>query len=412
MGWDLTLHADNIERYTLRGSDFAKHQFLWDEGQKSQLLKRCEELATEGFEKIQIETVQVSGKTAYKIISFEHELVLRLIIRSLRSKTGRRQNNRRAIVAGLKTVLSEGLEYNVFKFDITSFYENISPDDICNDLHNLGTYPPSHLELLRSFLKSISAEVGQGLPRGVAVSAALSEFVMAEFDKSMRRRPGVWFYQRYVDDLIIVTSATICAESFTNVVNQALPGKLQLNPRKSCVMSFHEKPLKENEQSKVLKEFSYLGYKIEVYNRQRQKSGIAARRVFVDISKNKERKIKTRLAKSFQIYTENKNFNDLLSRLRILSGNYILKGKRRGIYFSYPLVDITSSKAIPAIDKLLHGIVLGNKTPLAREVDVLLSGYQKKQLLKCNFSTGYAKRTHWTFSKTELRRLMRGWEYL
>ncbi|EGH68896.1 hypothetical protein PSYAC_29236, partial [Pseudomonas syringae pv. actinidiae str. M302091] len=40
---------------------------------------------------------------------------------------------------------------------------------------------------------------------GLALSATITEIVMQDFDNSIKELDGVFYYGRYVDDIIVVT---------------------------------------------------------------------------------------------------------------------------------------------------------------------------------------------------------------
>lgn len=51
-----------------------------------------------------------------------------------------------------------------------------------------------------------------GLPRGLGISAVLSELRMKYFDLSLRRVEGVYYYARFVDDIIVFCSSRRSAD--------------------------------------------------------------------------------------------------------------------------------------------------------------------------------------------------------
>ncbi|MDU8492201.1 hypothetical protein RYA07_28535, partial [Pseudomonas syringae pv. actinidiae] len=68
---------------------------------------------------------QVRGKFVYRSASFSDELILRKLNRNLVENAKLRGTNRDSIVANIKEVLREGIEYRVYRLDIKSFYESI-----------------------------------------------------------------------------------------------------------------------------------------------------------------------------------------------------------------------------------------------------------------------------------------------
>lgn len=75
-----------------------------------------------------------------------------------------------------------------------------------------------------------------GLPRGLGISAVLSELYMKYFDLSIRRVGGVYYYARFVDDIIVFCSDQHSA----NVVMETAKSELSklgltLNGKKSYI---------------------------------------------------------------------------------------------------------------------------------------------------------------------------------
>ena len=104
---------------------------------------------------------------------------------------------------------------------------------------------------------------GTGVPRGLALSAILSNLMMQVFDKSIQSHEETFYYSRYVDDIVIVTSARETAERFVAQVKNSLPRGLGLNPNKRQIVDAEGrvKPSKSSDPKITLFEFDYLGYR-------------------------------------------------------------------------------------------------------------------------------------------------------
>jgi len=175
LAYDLTLHRKSVKRNAIRQLDFARFPNLTAPPAMEALLGKCEKIADDGFKNIVLTQTVLNGNNVYKIQSFEHELVLRLITKNLRRLTGARQTNRNSIVKSLKTLLQEGLDYKVFKFDLKTFYESVNVVEVVKELEKDRGFSRSHFKLLQSLFSELSAKNILGLPRGLAISATLSE---------------------------------------------------------------------------------------------------------------------------------------------------------------------------------------------------------------------------------------------
>lgn len=108
----------------------------------------------------------------------------------------------------LQSVLKEGVTSFVIRTDIHHFFETIHQDYILTKLSGDRLLPPLTEKLLRQFFyeynKLACLEAPIGLPRGIAFSSCLSELYMRGIDKKIQELPGIYYYARYVDDIVIV----------------------------------------------------------------------------------------------------------------------------------------------------------------------------------------------------------------
>lgn len=417
MAYDLTLHEKSIKRNAIRQLDFATHPNLKFPDKMEALIKKCDKIRDDGFINLNLSNTVLKGKSVYKVKSFEHELVLRLITKNLRRLTGARQTNRNSIIKSLKALLQEGADFKVFKFDLKSFYESVDIGKITEELENDQGFSRSHLKLIKSFFSELSARNVAGLPRGLAISATLSEYVLRKFDKAIAEKDGIFFYERFVDDIIIVTSPNETTKSVSSYLRKNLPYGLSLNAKKTRSLNFDETIMKVSETSSVHEEVDFLGYRFKIFQRQRSNSEPVTRKVVVDISPSKTKKIKTKLVKSCLKYCSDGDFQSLHHRIKLLSGNYTIfdhgRGVKRkaGIFFNYSIVDSDQSDSLVELDAFLKKMFLSNTGNICSQLHSKLSDTQRRVILKHSFLQGFKARVFYNFSGSQLVSLMRCWKY-
>lgn len=418
MVYDLTIHSRNIRRYALQQIDFAAHPELANENKLNKLVSKCENISQRGFSRLKLNSAILNEKKVYKVTSFEHELVLRLLTKKLHSLNGVRQTNRSSIVKSLNLLFQEGLDFKVFKFDIKNFYESIDIDDLLLQLENDKHYSRSHFYLLQSLFKKIQSHGIIGIPRGMAISATLSEFVMRNFDKTMNQKDSYYFYARFVDDIIIVTNPSETTKSVTKQIRNNLPSGLELNRKKTTSLTLNEQVLKKSDPSSLQCNINYLGYSFKIFKRKQtgNQSNIA-RVVHVDISNSKVNKIKTRIVKSCFDFCSNNDFDLFENRIKLLSGNYTIfdfgrKVKRKaGIYFNYNLVNPDESSGLAELDLFFRKILLAKNGTLCSQLQIKLTNNQRRKLLKHSFKDGFKNRVFYNFPAKKIVQLMRCWLY-
>lgn len=163
----------------------------------------AEKINSDSFSFSTISSFQYNGKIIYTTNSAEECYTIKKISDNIKRLYKINFSSKEDIVNQVINILSDTSSYRVFRLDVKEFFESIdfksvlaklSADNILSNsslskLHNLRQQLPSY------FL---------GLPRGLAISSVLAELYMEEIDNIIRSEIGIYFYARYVDDMIIV----------------------------------------------------------------------------------------------------------------------------------------------------------------------------------------------------------------
>ncbi|MNN38886.1 reverse transcriptase [compost metagenome] len=202
--------------------------------------------------------------------------------------------------------------------------------------------------LIERILQFHSATGGSGIPRGLSLSAVLSEVLMRDFDNSVRKCKNVFHYSRYIDDMIVISSSREQIFEFIENLKHWLPPGLALNSEKTSIINLSDR-VKATSVSEEPLHFEYLGYHFFISNPTKKQAGKAKdgdlfRTVTVDIAKSKIKKIKTRISRAFISFLKTGDWELLLDRISYLTNNFSVYnakagGKKvAGIHHSYPLV--------------------------------------------------------------------------
>jgi hypothetical protein len=291
-------------------------------------------------------------------------------------------------------------------------------------LSSLEFVGPISLRLANALIKSYSATNGRGIPRGLAISATFAEVVLKDFDKAVAHKSGVYFYARYVDDIIVVTNHAESSEQFLRHVRNNLPVGLSLNDRKTQCVSIDTRvaPIASSAASTTahLCEFEFLGYAFKVHQpiKSGPKNSLSYyRSVEVEISNRKIRKLKTRIVRSMLQFRKDGNWTDLLDRITFLTSNFNIhdyntaKRKLAGIYYGYPQLTAEKSISLMALDNFLRSVILSKSGRLCSSTGLMPSSRQKRVLLSKSFIKGHAKRLFTNFSMTRIKEIQECWIY-
>jgi hypothetical protein len=322
------------------------------------------------------------------------------------------------IAASLRGVLSEAVPYRVYKWDVRRFFESIHPGIIALKLQRIGLTQGPSGRIVDAVIDAHTQNEGEGLPRGLAISGTLADLIMRDFDIKIEDRSEVFFYRRYVDDIIVVTSCEEDPQAFLAMVKATLPEGLHLKRQKLKIYEADRLKSKVKSATPSKTELlEYLGYSFRFDAKNLSVLPCGHRKVLVDIAPNKVRKIKTRIVKSLLDYVLNKDFRLLDDRLRHLTSNMSMldrsSGQRRlvGIHFNYPLVDASNSQALLELDRFLANALNSRKGRVYSRLAALLTPYQLARLARHSFVEGAKRRKFFQMGLSYLGKVQRCWKY-
>ena len=407
--YDSTFGPASLWRH-LRKSDFNRHPSLKTRDARTATFDEAALLGRNGFRTLRLSNNNLSGNTIYQLTDIASELVLRKAAENLRKISGTKQSNRFEIISRLKLLCEDDLPFCVAKFDISDFYESIDRTHLNSLLKQHLATAPATRSVLSSFLDQCNAQGISGLPRGLAISAELSELYMKPFDTLHRTDTTTHLYARYVDDIIFVSRPTNELHEFRQQVIHCLPSGLKLNNRKTKQLTF------SGHVSRTLNvehEFDYLGFNFSVYHIKKKE---CRRKVVLDIAESKVKKRKTRIICTILQYLKDANFTDLRDRIKLITCNYRFfdhkKSQTRfaGHYHAYYPIDIPST-SLAELDDFLRKIILSNNGRIGRSLSQSLTIEQRRELLRLSFRRGFERKIQFAFSPSRLKRLIECWKY-
>ncbi|MFN3807497.1 antiviral reverse transcriptase Drt3a [Asticcacaulis sp.] len=382
---------------------------------KKAIIDQTISLARTGFTNLSLLESDLRGKKIYQTTTWPVELIFRKLVKNIHQRTGVRQNDRFEIVRSIRRLCEEGVSFRVYKADIKSFYETIDTSYVLKCLRDDFKTSPSNLKLLSSFFETLTGAAVRGLPRGLAISACLSEYAMREFDKSLFDDRKVFYYARYVDDMIIFTDGTEDSAKFLDDLGKKLPPGLKWNRKKTKPKDFKDSYAEKSEDVFVDK-FQFLGFEFNVHKNSGPKRQ-RVRKVIVDISPNKISKMKTKLILSAREFISNGNFVLLERRIKLLTGNYTFydhsrrQFRRAGFYYSYGMIDASISKALDEVDLFLKQMLLSKHGKTFAPFHAALSTTNRKKLLTYSFKKNFLEKRHFKFSAEKLNAALECWKY-
>ncbi|MBU9146629.1 RNA-directed DNA polymerase [Burkholderia multivorans] len=199
-----------------------------------------------------------AGKTVYTVTNHTDEFIIRKLNDNLSRIYNVKQSNRAEIIGQAIPLLKEKIPFFLLKLDIKDFYETIDRTTLMERIAQDSALAFRSKLLLNQLFATQSHFPGTGIPRGVSLSATLSEIYMKDFDGAARTLDGVYFFARYVDDILIFAHSDPTPIKLA-LANRLPPG-MYFNDTKERLLGFNRNGnchLYNGEP-----ELSYLGYRL------------------------------------------------------------------------------------------------------------------------------------------------------
>lgn len=263
----------------------------------------------------------------------------------LQSKFG----NRNSIADLVAESSSWNFSRTMVQADVKEFYETISHEALIERLENDANVSSfsvrSVLSLLQSY-KSVSGRT-KGIPRGVALSAYISEYVLSQFDEDVRSDPNCILYVRYVDDIYAVFAPVVRPETLEADFTQKLSQLgLELSPKAS------KRRFESVATHRTPRPLEYLGYRFTF--------GAISNKPRVALSTQRMKRLTERIENSFSVYALSRRGTWeralLLDRIRFISSNTKLSGNKRNAYIGIRFSQraLTDLAQIDELDNLIQ----------------------------------------------------------
>lgn len=365
-------------RFLLRPADWRKFKLHAFSDLNSHLEQFAATLNNKDYKLSKIAPVRSGGKTLYKADKLEDRLALRHISNEIRDHYRLKLPDRHRITKQISILLTSDAPIHCIRTDITNFFGSIDFDALIRQIGSDAAVGSRELSVLRT-LRDHGPE--KGLPWGIATSSSLAEVCLQEVDQICRSIPGIYYYSRFVDDIIIFCSTD--AKRTFRKVEKALTRnglKFRLNSQKTKILE------RIDSKTQNIKGFDYLGYHFVIHGNGN---------VEVRIADNKLEKIRARMRRIFSTYSKDFSHSRMIDGLKLLTGNYSIRKEshsariKTGIYYNYPLLDNLSQ--LDRLDEDLHYLILRTlKMPFCET-----NPSYRASLRKCfrySFRSGYEKR--------------------
>lgn len=348
-------------------------------------------------------------KSIYQCATLSDEVVLKSLNEVLINTYKIRQSDRNLIVKQVIDLLNENHEKYIYRLDIKDFYENISFYQSAKKIINDGLISVEYEHAIWSLYSLIKKQLPRknkikGLPRGLSISSTFSELHMRDFDNYVKRIDGIYYYARYVDDIIFFSTKSI---RINDLIKPYLPIGLSLNEKKLGIYRVDKSVCKQQCYcNKEEHNLNLLGYKF-IFKKVicNKKTDIK-----ISISDNKKSRFRKRLHDSFSYYRSKGKESWLVKRISFLTSNFLVDENKSekyslysGIYYNYMRINEFSD--LRELDELLYHLINYSD----KHTRFKLDNTSKSKLLQLSFIRGFKCIKKVKFNAAEIKKIKGIW---
>lgn len=344
-------------------------------------------------------------KHRYYLDRFEEKILVRKCAKNLSKTYARNDVDRHQCVREIRAILRWKSDQDIYRIDLSNYYESIPRKVIEKHLEDNDILTNQTKQVTLKVLRKFWAVNKKGLPRGVEISNPIANAILSDLDEKIINSDNCLYYVRFVDDILLITNPEDQGKVY-KLFKKNLPENIRLNTSKTQILFKRCGELC----------FDFLGYNFKINKRSNR-----YRKVDLDLSLSRRKKLKEKIYKSFQDFVKAGDFQLLKERLDYISSNRTIKrgkGKYKvGITYNNrecmrneTVQNIEAPPGVKELDSFLHAIILNNGIGSISS-RLKLTKSQKKELFKISFVTRYKSKFHFNVSNEKYKILSRIWQF-
>lgn len=330
--------------------------------------------------------------------SIEHlcqDLLIRKLSANIMHSYRLKPTNRNLIVRQIKQLLDTQTPLCIIRKDVRHFFESVNPNQILTNLRKDGRVTSQTIRLCDILMRQASGLGTIGVPRGLAISSALTEFLMHKFDHTFTKLPDTLLYNRYVDDIVMINTSRCNMDAVQVLFEDSLTAMgLEENKDKGCSLS--------NAEWLAGLGFEYLGYTFTHTDNE----------IKVRIADKKLKRIKTRISLAFKDFVKTGDEQMLFDRMQFLSCiSYVKSSSLRKVKVGLPAnySATTDSDSFKEIDIYYQNILHCKNGTFGHNLQLALSALYRDKLKRISFAHCYESRIRRKFSGARIHKLKDCW---
>lgn len=257
-------------------------------------------------------------------------------------------------------VVKDMNDFVIVRADFKSFFDSVLVQYVYDNYIKDSLLKRNEKELLETYAKEFKYCYA-----GLCLSNGMTEIVCRDFDERIRAKLsqyGMFFYERYVDDILLIMNKFISKDKLLELMNSTVqevfgncPVKLATAPGKFSYIS------KRNMSEESSETLSFLGYEFEIKN---IKIGNKKRITFrYGITEKKRKKYRGIIERAIIQYSKDNNIELLRQRIKIFSARVVIGSTigsntfnwfTKGVVANYNELQHHMNALMPATERFLR----------------------------------------------------------
>lgn len=227
------------------------------------------------------------------------------------------------LLFNMMQALNHMKDFVIVRADFKSFFDSIMPKFVYENYIALSQIHRDDKELLEAYSSSLKY-----CRAGMCLSNGMAEIACRDFDNRIKAKlitHGIFFYERFVDDIILIMNRYVTKEEIIEIINDTIrdsfgecPVKLNLSEGKFSYVS--RRDLESFPTKKV--SFSFLGY--EFYIQPHTVKNSIKLKLSYGITATKRKRYANIIEHAFIQYKKDENVELLRQRVKVYSSRVII----------------------------------------------------------------------------------------
>lgn len=212
-------------------------------------------------------------------------------------------------------VIKDMNDFVIIRADFKSFFDSVLTRHVYDKYIRCSMLPRGDKDILEQYVLQFKYCYA-----GLCLSNGMTEIVCRDFDKHMRaklEKYGVFFYERYVDDMLIMLNSYMSKDAFLAIAEETIeevfgdcPVRLNNSVEKFSYVSMRN--------IQPVQEFNFLGYEFKIL--------VNARKLSFEygIAEKKRKKYENVIERAFINYRDTGNEELLRQRIKLFSSRVVI----------------------------------------------------------------------------------------